>query len=302
LNRPELDLRHLYTFAVVAEELHFGRAALRLGIAQPPLSQQIKKLEQMVGHTLLRRDTRSVHLTEAGEILLALSRQLLDAASLGLTKARQAGKGEAGSLNLGFTATTALHMLPQILGNARARLPDLHVSLFELLPDPLCEALDSGRIDVAVAREMIDVSNFELHELYREPYVAVLPAQHRCADGSGRLKLSSLKEDDFIFFPRDSKSRNSDQLLQMCRAAGFLPRVLQEAPGWQTAVSFVGAGLGVSILPECVRSFMLPNVVYRDIDTDVTSTIMLMRRRSESRALVKNFCLIARAAAEPPDE
>jgi len=288
-----LELRQLFIFAVVAEELHFGRAALRLGIAQPPLSQKIKRLEQMVGYTLLRRDTRSVRLTEAGEILLALSMQLLDAASLGLAKVRQTGKGEAGSLNLGFTATMALHMLPAILSNVRARLPELHVNLFELLPDPLFEALELGRIDVAVAREMIDVEQFEMHQLIHEPYVAVLPARQRCAKGPGRLKLSSLSEDDFIFFPRNSKSRNSDQLMQMCRASGFVPRVLQEAPGWQTAVSFVGAGLGVSILPECVRSFMLPNVIYRDIDTNIISTIMLMRRRSESRILVKNFCMFA---------
>jgi DNA-binding transcriptional LysR family regulator len=296
MNRPELELRQLYIFAVVAEELHFGRAAVRLGIAQPPLSQQIKKLEQFIGHTLLKRDTRSVGLTEAGETLLALARKLLQDSSVGLGKVRQAGSGEAGTLNLGFTATTALQMLPKILESLRRRLPEIHVTLIELLPDPLFDALESEQIDVAIAREMIDFEQFEVQELFHETYVAALPARHPCAGISGRLQLKSLSHDDFIWFPRNHKSRNSDQLFEMCRAAGFTPRMAQEAPGWQTAVSFVGSGLGVSILPSCVRSFMLPEVVYKDIDTDVTSAILLMRRRAETRLIVEKFCRIAREA------
>jgi DNA-binding transcriptional LysR family regulator len=296
MNRPEVELRQLYIFAVVAEELHFGRAALRLGIAQPPLSQQIKKLEQLIGHTLLKRDTRSVGLTEAGDTLLALARKLLQDTSLGLYKVRQAGMGEAGTLNLGFTATTALQMLPKILESLRRRLPGVHVTLLELLPDPLFEALESELIDVALGREMIDFDPFEVDELFHETYVVALPARHPCAQIPGKLQLKSLTGDDFILFPRNHKSRNSDQLIAMCRAAGFTPKMSQEAPGWQTAVSFVGSGLGVSILPACVRSFMLPEVVYKDVDTDVTSTILLMRRRSDSRLIVEKFCTIAREA------
>jgi DNA-binding transcriptional LysR family regulator len=300
MNRPEVELRQLYIFAVVAEELHFGHAALRLGMAQPPLSQQIKKLEQSVGHTLLRRDTRRVHLTEAGQQLLALARQLLEANALGLMKVRQAGKGEAGTINLGFTATTALEMLPKILGSLRGRWPDIQVNLFEMLPDSLFDALESERIDVALAREMINIGAFEVHALFRESYVAVLPAWHLCAEGSSRLRLNSLREDDFVLFPKDHDSRNADQIFEMCRAAGFTPRASQRVPGWQTAVSFVGAGLGVSILPSCVRSFLLPNVVYKDLDTDATSTIQLLHRRSEARMLVRNFCLLAREAVGSP--
>ena len=296
MNRPDVELRQLYIFAVVAEELHFGRAALRLGIAQPPLSQQIKKLERLVGYTLLKRDTRSVGLTEAGDSLLALARKLLQDTSLGLHRVRQAGIGEAGTLNLGFTATTALEMLPKILESARRRLPDVHVSLIELLPDPLFDALASELIDVAIGRELIDFDQFEVNELFHETYVAAMPASHAFAKIPGKLQLKSLRGDDFILFPRNHKSRNSDQLFAMCRAAGFTPKMSQEAPGWQTAVSFVGSGLGVSILPSCVRSFMLPEVVYKDIDTDVTSTILLMRRRSESRFIVEKFCTIAREA------
>jgi len=271
-------------------------AALRLGIAQPPLSQQIKKLEDLVGHKLFLRDTRSVDLTEAGQALLALTRKMLETAALGLVKVRQAGKGEAGMLNLGFTATTALEMLPKILGSLRARWPEIQVNLLEMLPDSLLEALGSEQIDAALARELINTEDFEVLALFREPYVAVLPASHPCAARAGPLKLASLREDDFILYPRDHDSRNADQLLAMCREAGFTPRASQQAPGWQTAVSFVGSGLGVTILPSCVRSFRLPNVIYRDLETDAASTIQLLRRPSDTRALVQNFCTLAREA------
>jgi DNA-binding transcriptional LysR family regulator len=176
--------------------------------------------------------------------------------------------------------------LPQILTALRHALPDIHVALFELLPDALTEALESEQIDLAIGREMINLDKFDAIPLFKESYVAVLPAQHRYAAGSGKLKLKNLRDEDFILFPRDHTSRNADQVTQMCREAGFTPRMLQEVPGWQTAVTFVGSGLGVSVLPRCVRSFKLPEVIYKDIDTSITSTISLMRRRHDTRKLV----------------
>jgi DNA-binding transcriptional LysR family regulator len=297
--RPELDLRHLYAFAVVAEELHFGRAAQRLGTSQPQLSQQIKRLEVFVGHTLLDRDTRAVRLTEAGATLLTVARKLLDDAALGLAKTRQAGNGEAGTLTLGFTATIAIQILPLILGRLRAKRPAIHINLIELLPDALLEALASERIDAGLGREMIADQNFESFPLAREPYVAVLPSSHRYAKTKGRLKLQNLATENFVLFPRDRNSRNSDQITDMCRAAGFSPRSQQEVPGWQTAVSFVGSGLGVTVLPACVRSFMLPHVTYKDIDTTLTSTISLLRRAGNPSRLVESFLKIAQELAAP---
>ena len=296
MNRPEIELRQLYVFAIVAEERHFGRAATRLGISQPPLSQQIKKLETQIGHLLLQRDTRSVQLTEAGATLLKVARKLLEDAAQGLIKTKRTGSGEAGSLNIGFTATTALQMLPQILTALRSALPDVHVALFELLPDPLTDALDAEQIDLAIGREMLNLENFKAVALFQEPYVAVLPSNHRLAAKTGKLKLKLLRDDDFILFPRDKTSRNADQVVQMCRAAGFTPRLLQEAPGWQTAVTLVGSGLGVTVLPRCVRSFKLPEITYRDLDTHFTSTISLIRRRNDGRRLLDHVFRIAQNA------
>jgi DNA-binding transcriptional LysR family regulator len=296
MNRPEIELRQLYVFAVVAEERHFGRAAIRLGISQPPLSQQIKKLEAQIGHSLLQRDTRSVQLTEAGTTLLAVARKLLEDAAQGLIKTQRSGSGEAGRLNLGFTATTALHMLPQILTALRSALPDIHVALSELLPDQLIEALAAEQIDLAIGREIINLETFDAVPLFQEPYVAVLPARHRYAAGHGKLKLKNLRDEEFILFPRDRTSHNADRVIQLCRAAGFTPRLAQEAPGWQTAVTFVGSGLGVSVLPRCVRSFKIPEVTYKDIDTSITSTISLLRRRNDTRRLLDNVFQIAHNA------
>jgi DNA-binding transcriptional LysR family regulator len=296
MNRPEIEFRQLYVFAVVAEERHFGRAAIRLGISQPPLSQQIKKLETQIGHQLLQRDTRSVQLTEAGATLLKVARKLLDDAAQGLIKTKRTGSGEAGSLNVGFTATTALQMLPQILTALRGALPEVHVALFELLPDPLTDALEAEQIDLAIGREMLNLENFKAVALFQEPYVAVLPSNHRLAAKAGKLKLKLLRDDDFILFPRDKTSRNADQVVQMCRAAGFTPRLLQEAPGWQTAVTLVGSGLGVSVLTRCVRSFKLPEITYRDLDTHFTSTISLIRRRNDGRRLLDHVFHIAQNA------
>jgi len=299
MDRPQLELRQLYAFAVVAEELHFGRAALRLGTSQPPLSQQIKRLEGFVGHILLDRDTRAVRLTDAGATLLALARKLLDDTAQGLAKTRQVGKGDAGILNLGFTATTAIQVLPMILRRLRLRLPGIQINLFELLPDALSDALESERIDAAIARELIADPKFAFLPLAREPYVVVLPSSHRYAKAKGRIKLQKLAAENFVLFPRDRTSRNSDQIIDMCRAAGFSPRIQQEVPGWQTAVSFVGSGLGVSVLPACVRSFMLPQVTYKDIDTGITSTISLIRRAGATSRLVENFLKIAQDCASP---
>jgi DNA-binding transcriptional LysR family regulator len=298
MNRPEIELRQLYVFAVVAEERHFGRAAIRLGISQPPLSQQIKKLETQIGHLLLQRDTRSVQLTEAGAVLLALARKLLEDVSEGIVRTKRAGNGEAGSLNLGFTATTALQMIPKILTASRQALPDVHIALFELLPDPLTEALDTEKVDLAIGREIIDIDKFDAVTLFKEPYVAVLPAQHRYAAAAGKLKLKTLRDENFILFPRDQASRNADKVEQMCREAGFTPRMMQQAPGWQTAVTFVGSGLGITILPSCVRSFKLPNVTYKDIETSVTSTIYLIRRGNDRRRLVDQVFRVAQKSVK----
>jgi len=287
--RPELGLAALHAFVAVAEELHFGRAAKRLNVAQPPLSQSIQRLEALVGHRLLERDTRKARLTAAGLALLPIARRLLDEAAAGLEKVRRVARGEAGLLTMGFTPTTALQVLPAIVHDCRARLPHLDLQLIELLPDPMADMLQAGRIDVGLGREIAAEAGLQTSVLLDEPYVAVLPASHPEAATADPIELEVLREADFIFYPTDRTSGNNARVVEMCVARGFVPRVVQEAPGWQTAISLVGSGLGVTVLPACTRSLALPGVTFRPIRGSALSRIALLHRIGDERPILQQF-------------
>ncbi|MFV3126148.1 LysR substrate-binding domain-containing protein [Niveispirillum sp. KHB5.9] len=296
--RTEISLVQLQAFVTVAEELHFGRAAARLGVAQPPLSQQIQRLEAAVGHKLFDRDTRKVQLTDAGTALYGFAQKMLLEMVEGLEKVRRVGRGEAGLLTIGFTSTTALHVLPAIVQANRQRYPQVELRLVEILPEPLWDQLRGGRIDIALSREMIPEPGLDVFTLLRETYVVVLPADHPLAGTGGPVALGSLAAEKFILFPRNRVSRYHDRLIEICLAAGFMPRGVQEAPGWQTAISLVGSGMGITILPACTASLALPGVVFRPIDGGARSNITLSKRSGDGRPLVENFLGVARGAVE----
>ena len=295
--RPELSLKLLHTFMALARELHFGRAAESLGMAQPALSQQIRRVEQIVGCLLLDRDTRNVQLTPAGALLRDMAEHILAEASRGLDQVRRAGRGETGTLTIGFTATTSLHELPSIMQAHRARFPDVETTLVELLPDALVEMLLGSHIDAGLARELLPHAGMTSVPLRYEPYVVVLPSNHPAAQHEDEIALESLCDEAFILFPRDQASGNVACILETCAASGFVPRIVQEAPSWQTAVSLVGSGLGVTILPECTSSLALPGVVYRRIDSPRRSQIMLVHRTADKRPLVCHFLETALSTA-----
>lgn len=286
---PLIELRHLHAFLVVAEELHFGRAAIRLGIAQPPLSQQIRRIEQSLGHPLFDRDTRNVSLTPAGEAFAETARTVLQQLSLGIERTRAVATGDAGRLAVGFTPTTALRLLPAIVHSFRRDFARVEIALSELMPDALLEALRRGEIDAALLRDAHPIEGAALVTLHTEPFVAVLPAGHVLADPGVPFDLAGLADDPFILFPRNPASTSMESVIALCVEAGFTPRVVQEVPGWQTAISMVGSGLGVTILPESVDSLQLPGIVYRRIDSPIRSTICAARRSDDERPMVRNF-------------
>jgi len=281
LRPPHVELRHLHAFLVVAEELHFGRAATRLGIAQPPLSQQIKRVEEGVGQRLFDRDTRNVSLTPAGAAFVETARAVLQQLSAGIARARDVGAGEAGRLAVGFTPTTALRLLPRLVPAFRAEYPKIEVELIELMPAPLLEALRSGT-------PMPDILPTLLHE---ESYVAVLPAAHPGA-ADPRFHLSDLTGDPFILFPNNAESQTVARVFGLCAEAGFVPRGVQQVPGWQTAIAMVGSGVGVTILPESVENLQLPGIVYRRIESPIRSQIAALRRAGDERPMVTAFISI----------
>jgi DNA-binding transcriptional LysR family regulator len=260
--------RLLRQFIAVAEELHFGRAAARLHMAQPPLSQAIKHLEELVGVQLLARSKHSVVLTPAGRAFLDDARELLAQGQRAIETARQASKGLTGRVTIGFSWSVSYELLPKILHDFRTKSPAIHVELRELVSVEQIASLHTGKIDLGIVRlPLSNAADINMRVIEVERFVAVLPRDHPLAT-SRSLRLESLAEDTFIIFPQDRSPSLHAKFLMACDEAGFSPRIALEA--WQIAgiVSLVAAGIGVMLLPEQVRSSPHPGVVYKDFDND----------------------------------
>jgi DNA-binding transcriptional LysR family regulator len=291
-----VELRPLRSFLVLAEELHFGRAARRLHISQPPLSRQIRRLEDELGVELLRRTRRSVQLTDAGRLLVEQGRPLVDQAERVEELVRRAGAGEVGRLAVGFVGSATYETLPAIVRAFRDLAPGVELRLEELTTAPQVAALRAGQIDVGLVRPPVDGGRLRLTPLVEERLVAALPDTHPLA-GRTRVRAAALADDPFVLFPRQIGSGLYDDVLGVCRAAGFGPRVVQEAGDMQTIVSLVSAGIGVSLVPSSVAVFRPPGVVYRDLDgPNATLALALAERLDERSPLVARFREAACAA------
>lgn len=299
-NLPDIDLRQMRSFCIVAEELHFGRAAEKLGIAQPPLSQQIRRLEAKVGCQLFDRGTRRVELTEAGRALLATARRILLEATNGVEQARRVGRGDAGVLDVGFPATVALAILPKVIGAFRERYPGIELRLSELPTTPQRDSLRAGGLDVGFLREPEPDSDLQMETVMMERFIAVLPAAHRLAANRTTVPLAALANEPFILFRRDIGPLLHGRILGLCGQAGFSPRIVQESLEWQTVVSLVKAGLGVSIAPQCVSSLRLDGTTYRTLAPSKarTSVVMCWRKDNRRTALQRFIDVTRRVARE----
>jgi DNA-binding transcriptional LysR family regulator len=297
----EIELRHLRYFAAVAEELHFGRAARRLHLSQPPLSQQIRRLEELLGYPLFVRTSRAVKLTSAGEVFLERARRTLRRVEEDIEATRSAARGEEGSLAVGFIGSGMLTELPAMLGLYRARFPKVRLQLREFHTSGVVRALKEGALDVGFLRDGGPTEGLEVEGLFSEPFYVVLPSRHPLARGREQrsIRPSELREEPFVFFSPSAGNRAFEKPVSICQAAGFRPRVVQEAPQWLTILRLVGAGLGVSIAPACVQRVRTPEVVFRRLKEQlgaarVASDIELAWRVGENRAIVETFCRIAR--------
>jgi DNA-binding transcriptional LysR family regulator len=259
-----IDLRRLEYFVAVAEELHFSRAAARLGIAQPPLSQQIQKLEAEVGAQLFDRSHRAVALTTAGRALLPEARTLLAMSERVAGIARAVQDGRAGRLRLGLTGSTAFRLVPTLLRHYRSEYPDVVIQLSELPTADQVEQLADGRLDAGLTRAPILGGDLASVIVWSEALLVVLPADHALA-GSAAIAVSELAAEPFVLFPRERGPGLYELVSGLCAEAGFAPKVVQEAVQMQTLVGLVAAGFGVSIVPASVRDFRLHGVVYREL-------------------------------------
>ena len=259
-----MELRHLRYFVAVARELHFGRAAEGLAIAQPALSQQIQKLEHEVGARLLRRTNRKVELTEPGRLFFSEAEAILARSDQAIQAARRAERGEIGRLAVGFVSSATYDVLPPVVRGFRRRHAGVALTLLELTTAEQIAALEAGRLDLGFVRTPPDSPRLEQRVLVEEEFLAALPASHRLAR-SRRLALRDLCDDPFLVFPRTMAMGLYDRIVSACREAGFSPNIVQEATQPPVILGLVAAGLGVALVPECVRRLKWRNVVYRPL-------------------------------------
>lgn len=259
-----VELRHLRYFLIVAEELHFTRAAHRLGIAQPPLSQQVQQLEEMLGAKLFVRRPR-VKLTAAGEALLSVARRTIAQIEQGFEEVQRVNQGASGTLRMGFSTSTLLGPLPDIIRTYRKLYPQVRLSLSELSTAQQQKALDNGTIEVGFLREPVANETLTCEKIISEPFALVLPRRHPLNAHSGEIDLAEVARESFVHFPREVAPTLYDQVMGICRDAGFSPLVAQEASEWLTIVGLVDAGLGVSIVPSSFRKLGWGTVQYRSL-------------------------------------
>ncbi len=287
-----IELRHLRYFIAVAEELHFGRAAERLHMAQPPLSQQIKQLEDLLGFKLFERTKRSVQLTEAGQGFLAESYRLFRQLEQAIETGRQVSRGEKGQLVIGFVSSAAYNVLPEILRRFRSLVPDVRLELHELPTNEQVEWLQEGKIDVGFLRPPIENSSLNLITIVREPMVVALPEQHPLGH-KPKIALSSLANDAFVLFPRPLSPQAYDQIISLCQQAGFSPNVVQEAMQMQTIVSLVAGGIGVAIVPISLQNMQRTGVVYKPLAGATLYAEVALAWRKQATATVQQFLAVA---------
>jgi DNA-binding transcriptional LysR family regulator len=289
-----MELRHLRYFLAVADELHFGRAAARLHIAQPPLSQQIRQLEAELGYPLFLRTQRRVRLTEAGAAFRAEARALLERLEQAKAAAGRVARGEAGALAVGFIASATYALLPRLYRRFRERHPDVALGLEEMSTAEQVEALRAGRIQLGLARPPVGDDTLHVETLSEEPLVAALPARHPLA-ARKTLPLRALAHEPFILFPRQPRPGWIDVVQDACRAAGFRPAVAQEVLELSTAVTLVAAGIGVSLVPASAQGLRLDGVAYRPLRAPAPrTTLVALRRPDDPRPVVDRFLAVTR--------
>lgn len=288
-----MELRHLRYFVAVAEEGHITRAAERLGIQQPPLSQQIQALERELDARLFRRKPRGVELTPAGRALYDEARAILARADEAIAATRRAAQGEAGRIGIGFTSSASFHpFVPRAIRAFREAHPLVALALEESGTTELVAALRAQTIDAAFVRSPVGESDdLFVRPLFDEPMVAALPSGHFLSAASDNLPLAALAGETFILYRRPVGPGLHDAIIAACDRAGFSPKIGQEAPRMLSTLSLVAAGLGVTVVPASMSRLEAEGVVYRGIDksTQLTAPLNLAYRRDEISAAVRRF-------------
>ncbi|WP_300003018.1 LysR family transcriptional regulator [uncultured Cedecea sp.] len=263
-----IETRLLHQFIAVAEELHFNRAAKRLHMAQPPLSQAIRRLEEEVGVPLFERTNRRVSLTPAGCAFLVSSRKILNQLNESVEQTRRISQGIEGYLTLTFINIAPYRGLSDALRRFRHKFPAVAFTMQEATTQEQVLALEEGRADLGFMRlSGRTAPGLRFESVFCEPVLVALPASHRYADNT-IIPLSAFQDDMFVSSPRHLGQGFHDQLIQLCEAAGFVPRIAQQARQLQTLVALVASGFGVALLPASLAQDGRKDVVFRPIEVD----------------------------------
>jgi DNA-binding transcriptional LysR family regulator len=293
-----VEFRHLNFFVAVAEELHFTRASVRLRIAQPHLSQEIRRLEREIGVELFVRTKRSVALTTAGRAFLERVRIVLDSTADAVHAARRASRGETGRIMLGSMSVAAIGVIPNAIARFRNAYPDVEVLLKDVNSEEGLEAVRTGQLDLCLMhppRTADPALNIET--VWLEPLVAVLPSKHPLADKQ-RISLQRLRSDLWVINQRETGSRLHDEIIAACAAAGFEPRIAQRTTRMTTTISIVASGIGVTLLPITAARLAFGGAVYRQLRPPRSSIpVAFAWRQDQTAPVLAHFMDVVRNSA-----
>lgn len=291
-----MELRYLRYFVAVASTRHFTRAAEQLGISQPPLSQQIQKLEREVGTPLFKRLTRGVEMTDAGEALYQDASHILELTDSALERVRSIARGEHGVINVGFSCAVTFHpVVLTLLQHYRQRYPHVRLQPREEHIDQILESLRNRTTDIAFVRLPSDIGDeFEGELLVNEPMQLVLP-QHHPLSQQTHIALSQLQREPLIIFPRELCPSLHDMIVRACYLSGYQPAIHPLAPHITATISMVASGFGITFVPESLSSIQTGNVTYHDTgEPHLTTQIAVIWRKHDRSATLMNMLQLVR--------
>ncbi|WP_137895851.1 LysR family transcriptional regulator [Ramlibacter sp. 2FC] len=294
-----MEFRHLRYFLVLAEELHFGRAAQRLSISQPPLSLNIQQLEASIGARLFTRNSKQVQLTDAGRAFVPQARALLEQAQQAARHARDVAEGLAGSLQVGFVGTMLYRGLPQMLQRFQAEHPRLRLTLRELSSSDQLIELAHERLDLGFVHTTRVPPGLSQLLVARQPFVACLPAGHALAR-QRKLSLQRLQGEPFAMVSRAVSADYHERILAICTEAGFTPEIRYELRHWLSVVSLVSQGLGVALVPQALQQSALPGTAFVPLDSaTIPYDTYCLWKSARDHVAVQAFVAAVQEGAKP---
>lgn len=295
------ELSQLRCFVAVAEELHFGRAAVRLNMTQPPLSRQIQILERVLDVVLLERSNRTVKLTPAGQSFLAEARRLLKLAESAALLAKRVANGKAGSINIGFTATSAYSYVPELVAACRREMPDVEISLKEMVSGDQLKRLDSGEIDIGLLRPPIPRTGLSAFRVMAEPLIAAVPTDHALAR-SATIAIEDLAAEPFIMYAPYEARYFHDLLVELFSRAGLVPNYVQHLAQIHSILAMVHSGVGVALVPEAAMNLHFSGVALRPVDLprQRPAELFFVSREDNDNPLLPIVAALAKRMAHDP--